>query len=91
MFVTFDEGKRRKTLEERGVDMARAGEVFGDMTLTIEDRRRNYGETRFQTVGLLDDRLVFIAWAPREDAIRVISMRKANDREQRKFTALLGL
>jgi hypothetical protein len=39
---------------------------------------------------LIDDRLVMIAWTPTENGIRVISMRKCNEREQKAFTARLG-
>ena len=82
MTVEFDEAKRAKTLEERGVDMARAGEVFDGDTLTVEDVRIDYGETRYITVGFLDERMVVLVWTQRGDIYRIISMRKANDREK---------
>ena len=37
--------------------------VFAGLTYTIEDERVDYGERRFQTYGLLDERLVVIVWA----------------------------
>ena len=82
MTVEFDEAKRAKTLEERGLDMARAGEVFDGDTLTVEDARIDYGETRYITVGFLDERMVVLVWTQRGDIYRIISMRKANDREK---------
>lgn len=85
MVVEFDPAKRLATLQERGLDMARADEVFDGATLTVDDDRMNYGEPRFITVGTLDDRMVVIVWTPRGDSRRVISMRKANDREQRAY------
>ena len=54
MEITFDPKKRAETLEHRGLDFARAAEVFADFHFTIEDARRDYGEPRFQTVGRLD-------------------------------------
>ncbi len=54
MQIEFDAAKRAATLKARGLDMARAGEVFSGATLTVEDDRRNYGEDRFITVGFLD-------------------------------------
>jgi uncharacterized DUF497 family protein len=81
MDITFDPENRMKALVERGVDFARAGEVFAGRHLTIEDDRRDYGEVRFVTIGMLDQRMVVMIWTHREPAIRVISMRKANDRE----------
>ncbi len=82
MKVEFDEVKRAGTLEQRGLDMARAGEVFDGATLTIEDDRMDYGETRYITIGFLDERMVVLVWTPRGDVHRIISMRKANDREK---------
>ena len=90
MDIVFDQAKRDATLENRGLDMARAGEVFDGTTLTAEDDRRDYGETRFITVGHLDGRMVFVAWTPRGPARRIISMRKANEREQRKYRPFFG-
>jgi uncharacterized DUF497 family protein len=39
-------------------------------------------QDRFITMGHLDDRLVVLVWTPRDDVRRVISMRKANEREK---------
>ncbi|MFN0114659.1 MAG: BrnT family toxin [Paracoccaceae bacterium] len=58
--------------------------------MTRADLRRDYGEERFITVGFLDNRLVVVAWTQRKDAWRVISMRKANGREQGHYIAVLG-
>ena len=82
MKVEFDAAKRAGTLEQRGLDMARAGEVLDGATLTIEDDRMDYGETRYITIGFLDEGMVVLVWTPRGDVHRIISMRKANDREK---------
>ena len=82
MRITFDPAKREMTLAERGLDMARAGEVLAGTTLTAEDDRKDYGEQRFITIGHLDGRMVVLVWTPRENGYRIISMRKANDREK---------
>ena len=66
--------------------MARAGDVFVDDTLTVEDDRRDYGEDRFITVGFLDGTMVVLVWTPRDEAYRIISMRKANERERALYT-----
>lgn len=79
--IEFDPEKRRLVLENRGLDMARAGEVFSGKTITIEDDRQDYGETRYISFGWLDQRLVVMAWTPRKNACRIITMRKANERE----------
>lgn len=85
MRLTFDPAKRDKTLLERGLDFARAREVFAGVTVTMHDNRLDYGEDRHVTVGLLDGRVVVVVWTPRGRARRIISMRKANEREITKF------
>ena len=86
MKIEFDQDKRDKTLQERGLDFARADEVFASVTATIEDVRRNYGETRYISVGLLDLRVVILVWTPRGKSRRIISMRYANDREKERYS-----
>lgn len=88
MQIEFDAEKRDKTLAERGLDFARAGEVFLSPNVTLVDARQDYGEQRFNTVGFLDNRMVVLAWTQRGPARRIISMRKANEREQKRFGAL---
>ena len=62
--------------------MARAEEVFAGDTLMVEDDRRAYGENRFITIGFLDGMMVILVWTPRNGTHRIISMRKANERER---------
>lgn len=90
MRVSFDEAKRRWTLAKRDLDFVDAVKVFDGPYFTQEDDRYAYPEPRFQTYGLLDRRLVMFAWTPTNDGIRVISMRKCNEREQKAFNARLG-
>ena len=78
MKIDYDPAKRETTLVTRRLDMADAGEIFEGPHLTMEDDRRDYGETRNLTVGFLEDRMV------------IISMRKANEREQKTYAPLLG-
>lgn len=81
MHIEFDEKKRQETLQRRGLDMADAWEVFVGPHLTVADTRNHYGEERFVTVGYLSGRLVYVAWTERGASRRIISLRKANDRE----------
>jgi len=86
MQIEYDSAKRGATIRDRGLDMADAGGVFEGDTITIEDERRDYGKTRYITVGFLAGRMVFVAWTPRDGSRRIISMRKANAREQELYT-----
>ena len=77
-------------MTERGLDFARAGEVFAGHHYTAKDDRTDYSEPRYITMGLLDARIVVLVWTPRGEVRRIISMRKANDREKARFTDHLG-
>ena len=90
MEIEFDPEKRDKTMAERGIEFARAAEVFAGRHFTAEDLREDYVEPRYITVGKLDDRMVVMVWTPRGEARRIISMRKANEREQERFGRRLG-
>ena len=90
MKITYDPAKRQKTLDARGLDFEDALLVFSGRTLTFEDNRRDYGETRFVTVGMLDDRMMVVVWTPRGKGRHIISMRKANEREQAQYKVRLA-
>ena len=89
MKIEFDPEKREFTLVHRGLDMDDAKLVFEGKTWTWQDDRHDYGEDRFISVGHLNNRMVFIAWTPRNGAYRIINMRKANEREQEKYKLYL--
>lgn len=95
MKVAFDPAKREWTLRERGLDFADATAVFAGPTFTFEDDRFDYPEVRFVTVGLLAGRMIVLVWTPDpsvadDEGLRLISMRKANAREQKRFGQRLG-
>ena len=90
MLFTFDPTKRDATLAERGLDFADAVTVFAGVTLDWRDERADYGEVRWITVGNLTGRMVVVVWTARGESRHVISMRKANDREQARFRDRLG-
>ncbi|PKR87951.1 BrnT family toxin [Pleomorphomonas diazotrophica] len=89
MQIEFDPIKRATNLTKHHIDLTEAEQVFEGDTLTIEDDRFNYGEQRFITIGRLAGRMMVIVWTPRGAARRIISMRKANDREQAAYSPRL--
>jgi len=89
--ITYDPEKRRATFQNRGLDFKDAQIVFDGPNFEVEDRRQNYGETRFICFGMLRDRMVVVGYTPRGADRHVFSMRKANDREQARIAPLLGL
>lgn len=85
MKITFDPVKRAVTLADRGLDFADASEVFAGLTPDAIDDRADYGERRFVSVGMLRGRMVIVVWTLRGETRHVISMRKANVREQTRY------
>jgi len=89
--VSYDPAKREWTLTHRGLDFEDAARVFDGLTAEVEDKRRDYGETRILCFGVLRNRLVVIGYTPRGAVRHVFSMRKANDREQARLAPYFGL
>jgi uncharacterized protein len=89
MRITCDPVKRQRTLQERGLDMRRAKEIFAGYHFTRVDDRFDYGEPRFTTVGWLDSKLVVFVWTPRGRARRIVSMRHCHEREAKTLRQFL--
>jgi uncharacterized DUF497 family protein len=85
MTITWDEAKRAKTLAERGLDFADAEKVFAGKHFDRGDGRREYGESRFVTVGYLNGRFVVVTWPPRDGSRHIISMRFGHGQEEERF------
>lgn len=90
MRLSYDPAKRARALAERGLDFAAAGAVFAGDHLTLADDRQDYGEDRYITIGSLEGRMVVLVWTDRGHDRRIISMRKANEREQQRYASRLG-
>ena len=90
MKYEWDESKNRKNFAKHGLRFEDADHVFSGPCVTFEDDRCDYGEERLITLGLLAGRLVVIAHSARDEGTRIISMRKANRREQKIYQERLG-
>ncbi len=91
MIYEWDEEKNRRNFAKHGLDFADAEQVLTGRSVTFVDSRVDYGEVRLITLGVLAGRVVVIAHAPRsDDKTRIISMRKANRREQKIYQKRLG-
>jgi uncharacterized protein len=90
MRYTHDLKKRAANLKKHSYDFADAPQVIESAaTVTFEDRRFDYGEQRFITLGVLRGVVVVIATAETDEEIRVISMRKAERNEEEIYYANL--
>lgn len=85
MIIEFDLAKSERNARKRGLPFERADEFDWDTALIIEDTRRDYGEPRFRAFGFIGDRMHALVFTPREGGVRVISLRKANRREERNY------
>jgi uncharacterized DUF497 family protein len=91
MMYEWDEAKATENVAKHGTPFEYAARVFLDPhRLDMEDTRRDYGEERRITLGKIEARLFAVAYTPRGRIIRLISARKANEREQRKYDKTLS-
>lgn len=89
MQIEFDSDKQTINLRKHGIDLRDAAYVFLDTRrLDAADERNNHGEERRVVVGTVEDRLWVVVYTRRADAIRLISARKANEREKKRYHAL---
>ena len=84
MRLAYDPVKNRENIAKRGLSFDRVAELDWATARMVEDKRENYGEPRVSVMGLLNGRLHVAIITRREDAIRVISFRKANEREVKR-------
>ncbi|MGH7230917.1 MAG: BrnT family toxin [Nitrospiraceae bacterium] len=90
MRFEWDEAKRTSNVAKHGIDFVDVPEMFQGPMLVRLDERKNYGESRWQGLGLVQGRLVVVAYTKRDsNTIRIISLRKANSREKILFQETL--
>lgn len=82
MEISYDETKRLAILAERGLDIARAAQVFSGFHLTRFDAKHSDVEDRYITVGTIGETVVLMVWTQRGEERRVVTMWKANERER---------
>ncbi|MFY9237328.1 MAG: BrnT family toxin [Roseovarius sp.] len=89
MEFEWDEDKSAACFQERGFDFAYAAQVFFDPDRTVlPDDRMTYGEARYQVYGTIAGRLFVVVFTQRGRRLRIISARKGNQREVRRYGRL---
>lgn len=81
MNYEWDETKRRSNKEKHGIDFTAMSSFSWRSATIVADTRKEYREPRFVAFGYVEGRLLTVVFTPREQAIRLISVRKSNDRE----------
>ena len=86
MDFEWDENKNQTNIRDRGIDFNDAKNVFLDpFRMERLDSRADYGEIRFQVIGMVEGRLLFVVYTFRNENIRIISARKTEPYERRKY------
>lgn len=82
----WDDVKAATNARDHGISFEMARAAFRD-PFSIEriDRRHNDPEERFALLGMVDDRLLFVSYTLRRERIRIISARKADPHERRRY------
>jgi len=81
--IAFDPDKDAANIAKHGISLARAKDMVFAEALIEADQRFDYRESRWLAYGDLDGRLHVLVFTRRDDIIRAISLRKANQREVR--------
>lgn len=87
MHYEHDPAKLAANVAKHGVWFSAADDFEWETAQLEVDSRRCYGETRFTAVGLIGARLFVLTFTLRGNAVRIISLRKANRREVQRYAA----
>ena len=85
MEITFDAAKDVANLAKHGVWLALAAELEWDWLVAVPDVRRDYGEERWIGFASIGERVYCVVFTDRGEERRIISLRKANGREVRRY------
>jgi uncharacterized DUF497 family protein len=88
MDFEWDEAKQAKTLRERGLGFDDGARIFEGRVAIWQDDRRDYGEERFRAVGESEGDVLHVVFTWRGETRRIISVRRANQKETRLWLSL---
>jgi len=86
MKIEFDPIKDEINIEKHGVSLARAIDL--EILRVVFDERFEYGEERMLGFGLIDKKPYCICFTERNETIRVISLRRAHEREYKRYVEI---
>ncbi len=87
MELTFDHAKDAINRAKHGVSLAEAEKIEWETLWAIEDDRQDYGEVRMIGFAYIGARLHCVVYTDRGKTRRIISLRKANPKEMRRYAA----
>jgi uncharacterized protein len=85
----WDETKRLRLIEERGLDFRDAAQIFDGRPVIHAASRRN-NENRFVSIAEIRGKLYTVVWIWRRENQRIISFRRARDGEERAYRQVHG-
>ena len=89
MDFEWHEAKRQKTLKERNLDFADAFQFFDGRPVIHQPSPRD-GEDRWKSTAVVDGHFFTVVWMWRDTVIRIISMRRSHEQEQRRYREIFG-
>lgn len=87
MKFDWDEAKRQANIKKHGIDFADLEPLFEGVTVLLLDGRFDYGESRFNSLGLLNGEVLLVVHTETDTVIRIISARKATKYEEKRYFA----
>jgi uncharacterized protein len=85
MIYEFDNSKNKSNFDKHGLYLTESHDFEWDTAVISEDVRKQYPEQRFEAIGYINVRLYVMIYCLRGDVVRVISLRKANNREEKIY------
>ncbi|WP_028088705.1 BrnT family toxin [Dolichospermum circinale] len=86
MQFEWDEAKNLENIRKHQIDFQDVYKIFDSPMLIEEDERFDYGEERWFGIGFLGNGVAVVVWTEKQgNVIRIISARKANRYERKKF------
>ena len=89
MEFEWNKDKRRANLQKHGLDFLRGTALFDGRPAYVYGSPRG-GEQRFVSVGVVSEQFVALVWTERGTRIRLVSLRRARNAEERAYRALYG-
>lgn len=87
MKITYDPNKNQRNIDVRGLSFELVEQFDWNTARIWQDTRFDYGETRFNALGFINERLYFLTFKPIDSGVRIISFRKANSREIKHYAS----
>lgn len=84
--MAFDPYKNIKNLRDHKIDLSFGNRVLADChAIEVIDEKMDYGEERWNVLGMVDGAVYHLTYTENDDGIRYISLRPAEKREEAHY------